>query len=56
MPGVPYVSLPGCFLASATNSVSVFAGTDGLAISTFGAMAASVIGAKSLIGSYDTFL
>ena len=50
-PPEAYCSLPGCFLASAMNSASVFAGSSGLTTSTFGAEARNAIGAKDLIGS-----
>ena len=56
MPGLPHarrgeVVLAGIGLMNATSSLTVFAGTDGCTISTFGADAATVIGAKSLIAS-----
>ena len=51
MPGVPYESTPGFCFASAISSATDFAGTFGLTIRMFGAVAAIVIGAKSRIGS-----
>ena len=43
--------LPGCFLASSISSLTLFAGTDGLTISTIGVCANSAIGTKSRLGS-----
>lgn len=44
-------SLPLCFLASSVNSLNIFAGTEGWTTTSWGATTASVIGAKSRIGS-----
>ncbi|MNC89457.1 hypothetical protein D3C83_53960 [compost metagenome] len=54
--GVPFppdanLRSPGFALASAINSLTELAGTAGLTQSTVGAIASSVIGAKSLMGS-----
>src|SRR5215470_1732337 len=48
------VYLPGLALTSAISSLTLLAGTDGLTVSTVVEDAASVTGAKSLIGSYGT--
>jgi hypothetical protein len=49
--GVPAVTLPGSFLASAITSASDFAGNDGWVITTIGVEAISPTGAKSLFKS-----
>jgi hypothetical protein len=51
LPPEAYLSSPGLALAIAISSLTEFAGTEGLTHSTVGAMASSVIGEKSLIGS-----
>ena len=48
MPAEPKVIVPGFDLASATNSASVFAGSEGLMTSTVGKVASAVTGVKSL--------
>ena len=47
----PKASLPEFALAYATNSFAELTGSDALTTSTFGVMATSVIGAKSLTAS-----
>ena len=50
-PAPAKLSFPGCALASAISSRTLFAGTDGCTISTIGNVFTSVIGAKSLTPS-----
>jgi hypothetical protein len=50
-PAEPKLYLPGLALISAMSSLSVFAGTVGLTLSTVVEATASVTGLKSLIGS-----
>jgi len=54
MPGDAMLNRAGSALMSATSSCTLRAGTDGWAMSAFGAPAALVIGTKSLSGSYGT--
>src|SRR5829696_3337408 len=59
-PGAPApleenVSAPRLAFASAINSLTVFAGTEGCSASTFGTVATAVIGAKSFCTSYGSF-
>ena len=49
-PGEAILYLPGLALMSATNSLTVFAGTEGLTESTVAELTASVTAAKSLTG------
>ena len=46
----------GLAFISAISSLTFFAGTSGLTTSRFGTRAISVMGAKSLTGSYGSFL
>lgn len=55
LPDVPELSCPGFALASAMNSLSVFAGSAACTVTRYGVTAASVIGAKSRTGSYARF-
>ena len=55
MPAEPKVMLPGFALASAMNSFTVFAGTEGWSVSMLGAETACEIGAKSRNASYGSF-
>ena len=52
-PMEPNVIVPGFALASAMYSLTDLMGTDGCTTSAMGVTVASVIGAKSLTGSYD---
>lgn len=47
--------MPGCALASATSSATLFAGSDGWAISTSGELPITPIDSKLLSGSYGSF-
>src|SRR4051812_11357239 len=47
---------PGDFFASAINSFTFFAGTDGCTTSIYGCVPTSDTGAKSFAGSYGSFL
>ena len=49
------VTLPDVFLSSAISSGTEFAGKFGLATRTLGARTATVIGSRSLTGSYCSF-
>jgi hypothetical protein len=51
LPPEPKFISPGLLFASAMNSLSVAAGTDGLVIITFGTVATRLTGAKSFTGS-----
>ena len=51
LPPEPKLSLPGCVLASAINSFTFAAGTEGCTTSTWPALATIEIGEKSAIGS-----
>jgi hypothetical protein len=54
-PPTEKLSSPGLDFASAMSCFADFTGIDGWTTSTLGALSSSVIGAKSLIGSYDVF-
>ena len=54
-PAEPKVMVPGFALASAMNSFTVFAGTDGCTVRMFGDSTTSEIGAKSRSASYGSF-
>jgi hypothetical protein len=51
LPPEPKFIPPGLVFASLMNSESVFAGTEGWVIMTFGTLATRLTGAKSLTGS-----
>src|ERR1700756_349920 len=51
-PNEATVTLPGLSLASARNSATLLAGTDGCTSSTWSTLVIALIGAKSLSGSY----
>ncbi len=51
LPPEPKFIPPGLVFASWMNSASVFAGTDGCVIITFGTVATRLTGAKSFTGS-----
>ena len=55
MPGEPKLSLPGCALASATNSFSVFASTFGCTTSSIGISATFEIGMNAVSASNGIF-
>src|SRR4051794_10233287 len=55
MPGLAIVYLPGSFFSRSINSFTDFAGNDECTTRILGEAAASVIGAKSLYGSYGAF-
>src|SRR4029453_3160800 len=55
-PATATLSLPGDFRATAINSLTDLAGTDGCTTRASGTEAISVIGAKSATGSYSSFL
>ena len=48
---LPKLYLPGCCFASATNSITVFAGNVGLTTMIWPPLPSAVIGAKSFTGS-----
>src|SRR3979409_2093051 len=54
VPGEAKLYLPELDLMSATSSLTVFPGNDGLTASTDAKASASVMGSKSLYGSYGT--
>src|SRR4051794_39428472 len=54
VPADAKVYLPGFFLISSISSFTFFAAIEGCTTSRFGASAATVIGWKSLYGSYGT--